>query len=212
MTESSTVRIRVEGNWMKRCFDLFVSILILGLSFPVMGLLGLLIRLTMGSKVLFRQARPGLDGKLFTVLKFRSMNNSTDINGHLLDDEERLTALGQLMRRSSLDELPQLWNVFLGEMSLVGPRPLLPEYLPLYNERQIRRHEVLPGITGLAQVTGRNALAWESRLELDVQYVEQQSFQLDMKILWMTIICVWNRSGITHEGHATMPKFSGSIK
>ena len=197
---------------MKRCFDLFVSILILGLSFPVMGLLGLLIRLTMGSKVLFRQARPGLDGKLFTVLKFRSMNNSTDINGHLLDDEERLTALGQLMRRSSLDELPQLWNVFLGEMSLVGPRPLLPEYLPLYNERQIRRHEVLPGITGLAQVTGRNALAWESRLELDVQYVEQQSFQLDMKILWMTIICVWNRSGITHEGHATMPKFSGSIK
>ena len=197
---------------MKRCFDLFVSILILGLSFPVMGLLGLLIRLTMGSKVLFRQARPGLDGKLFTVLKFRSMNNSTDINGHLLGDEERLTALGQLMRRSSLDELPQLWNVFLGEMSLVGPRPLLPEYLPLYNERQIRRHEVLPGITGLAQVTGRNALAWESRLELDVQYVEQQSFQLDMKILWMTIICVWNRSGITHEGHATMPKFSGSIK
>ena len=197
---------------MKRCFDLFVSILILGLSFPVMGLLGLLIRSTMGSKVLFRQARPGLNGKLFTVLKFRSMNNSTDINGHLLSDEERLTALGQLMRRSSLDELPQLWNVFRGEMSLVGPRPLLPEYLPLYNERQIRRHEVLPGITGLAQVKGRNALAWESRLELDVQYVEQRSFQLDLKILWMTIVCVWNRSGITHEGHATMPKFSGPMK
>lgn len=197
---------------MKRCFDLFVSILILGLSFPVMGLLGLLIRSTMGSKVLFRQVRPGLNGKLFTVLKFRSMNNSTDINGHLLSDEERLTALGQLMRRSSLDELPQLWNVFRGEMSLVGPRPLLPEYLPLYNERQIRRHEVLPGITGLAQVKGRNALAWESRLELDVQYVEQRSFQLDLKILWMTIVCVWNRSGITHEGHATMPKFSGPMK
>ncbi len=197
---------------MKRFLDLVVSIPVLILSLPVMGLLGMLIRFTMGPDVLFRQKRPGLDGKLFTIFKFRSMNQATDLAGEVLADEARLTGLGQLMRRSSLDELPQLWNVVRGEMSLVGPRPLLPEYLALYDERQSRRHEVLPGITGLAQVQGRNALAWESRLELDVLYVEQQSFLLDLKILWMTVVCVWNRSGITHEGHVTMPKFLGSMK
>ena len=197
---------------MKRFLDLVVSIPVLILSLPVMGLLGMLIRFTMGPDVLFRQMRPGLDGKLFTIFKFRSMNQATDLAGELLADETRLTRLGQLMRRSSLDELPQLWNVVRGDMSLVGPRPLLPKYLALYDERQSRRHEVLPGITGLAQVQGRNALAWESRLELDVQYVEHQSFQLDLKILWMTMACVLTRSGISHEGHATMPNFSGSMK
>lgn len=197
---------------MKRSLDILASAALLLLSLPVMGLVALLIRFTLGSKVLFRQERPGLGGKLFTVFKFRSMTEATNRQGELLGDEERITFLGKLLRRSSLDELPQLWNVLRGEMSLVGPRPLLPEYLPLYNLRQARRHEVLPGITGLAQVQGRNALAWETRLELDVQYVEQQSFQLDLKILWMTLACVLTRSGISHEGHATMPNFSGSMK
>ena len=197
---------------MKRSLDILASAALLLLSLPVMGLVALLIRFTLGSKVLFRQERPGLGGKLFTVIKFRSMTDATNRQGELLSDEERITCLGKFMRRSSLDELPQLWNVLRGEMSLVGPRPLLPEYLPLYNLRQARRHEVLPGITGLAQVQGRNALAWETRLELDVQYVEQQSFQLDLKILWMTMACVLTRSGISHEGHATMPNFSGSMK
>lgn len=197
---------------MKRSLDILASAALLLLSLPVMGLVALLIRFTLGSKVLFRQERPGLGGKLFTVFKFRSMTEATNRQGELLGDEERITCLGKFMRRSSLDELPQLWNVLRGEMSLVGPRPLLPEYLPLYNLRQARRHEVLPGITGLAQVQGRNALAWETRLELDVQYVEQQSFQLDLKILWMTMACVLTRSGISHEGHATMPNFSGSMK
>ena len=197
---------------MKRSLDILASAALLLLSLPVMGLVALLIRFTLGSKVLFRQERPGLGGKLFTVFKFRSMTEATNRQGELLGDEERITCLGKFMRRSSLDELPQLWNVLRGEMSLVGPRPLLREYLPLYNLRQARRHEVLPGITGLAQVQGRNALAWETRLELDVQYVEQQSFQLDLKILWMTMACVLTRSGISHEGHATMPNFSGSMK
>ena len=197
---------------MKRSLDILASAALLLLSLPVMGLVALLIRFTLGSKVLFRQERPGLGGKLFTVFKFRSMTEATNRQGELLGDEERITCLGKFMRRSSLDELPQLWNVLRGEMSLVGPRPLLPEYLPMYNLRQARRHEVLPGITGLAQVKGRNALAWETRLELDVQYVEQQSFQLDLKILWMTMACVLTRSGISHEGHATMPNFSGSMK
>ena len=197
---------------MKRSLDILASATLLLLSLPLMGLVALLIRFTLGSKVLFRQERPGLGGKLFTVFKFRSMTDATNRHGELLCDQERITCLGKFMRRSSLDELPQLWNVLRGEMSLVGPRPLLPEYLPLYNLRQARRHEVLPGITGLAQVKGRNALAWETRLELDVQYVEQQSFQLDLKILWMTLACVLTRSGISHEGHATMPNFSGSMK
>ncbi len=197
---------------MKRSLDILASAALLLLSLPVMGLVALLIRFTLGSKVLFRQERPGLGGKLFTVFKFRSMTEATNRQGELLGDEERITCLGKFMRRSSLDELPQLWNVLRGEMSLVGPRPLLPEYLPLYNLRQARRHEVLPGITGLAQVQGRNALAWETRLELDVRYVEQQSFQLDLKILWMTMACVLTRSGISHEGHATMPNFSGPMK
>lgn len=197
---------------MKRSLDILASATLLLLSLPLMGLVALLIRFTLGSKVLFRQERPGLGGKLFTVFKFRSMTDATNRHGKLLCDQERITCLGKFMRRSSLDELPQLWNVLRGEMSLVGPRPLLPEYLPLYNLRQARRHEVLPGITGLAQVKGRNALAWETRLELDVQYVEQQSFQLDLKILWMTLACVLTRSGISHEGHATMPNFSGSMK
>ena len=197
---------------MKRSLDILASAALLLLSLPVMGLVALLIRFTLGSKVLFRQERPGLGGKLFTVFKFRSMTEATNRQGELLGDEERITCLGKFMRRSSLDELPQLWNVLRGEMSLVGPRPLLREYLPMYNLRQARRHEVLPGITGLAQVKGRNALAWETRLELDVQYVEQQSFQLDLKILWMTMACVLTRSGISHEGHATMPNFSGSMK
>ncbi len=197
---------------MKRIVDLVVSTFTFACALPIMGAVSVWIRFTMGSPVLFRQARPGIYGQTFEVLKFRTMAESRGPDGELLDDEQRLTAVGTFLRRSSLDELPQLWNVIRGEMSLVGPRPLLPEYLALYSQRQARRHEVLPGITGLAQVLGRNALEWDKRLELDVQYVEQQSFNLDLRILWMTIACVAGRSGISHGGHATMPKFSGSMK
>jgi len=197
---------------MKRILDLVVSTLAFTFMLPIMGIVWLWIRFTMGSPVFFRQARPGIYGQIFEVLKFRTMGELRGPDGQLLGDEQRLTVLGKFLRRSSLDELPQLWNVIWGEMSLVGPRPLLPEYLELYSRRQARRHEVLPGITGLAQVLGRNAIEWDKRLELDVQYVEQQSLNLDLRILWMTIACVVGRSGVSHEGHATMPKFSGSMK
>jgi sugar transferase EpsL len=197
---------------MKRLLDLSVAIVTLVLALPILGIVAVLIRFTMGSPVLFRQKRPGRHGQIFELIKFRTMAELNGPDGEPLSDEERLTALGRFLRRSSIDELPQLWNVIRGDMSLVGPRPLLAEYLELYSQRQSRRHEVLPGITGLAQVLGRNAIEWEDRLELDVQYVERQSLQMDLRILWMTVACVLRRSGISHEGHATMPRFLGSMK
>jgi len=194
----------------KRLFDLGVALaLLIGLA-PLLAVLALLVRWRLGNPVLFTQLRPGLDGALFRFHKFRTMTNACDVDGQPLPDAARLTPLGLLMRKFSLDELPQLFNVVKGDMSLVGPRPLLPEYLPLYTKRQATRHEVLPGITGWAQVNGRNALDWNERLEFDAWYVENRSFRLDLKILALTVLRVLRPRGISRDGHATMPKFTGS--
>ena len=195
---------------MKRVFDLLVgSLALLMLALPLLAL-AWLIRRKLGSPVLFRQVRPGLHGKPFTMVKFRTMTDERDSDGTLLPDAQRLTAFGRFLRASSLDELPELWNVLRGEMSLVGPRPLLMEYLPLYTPEQARRHEARPGITGWAQVNGRNAISWSDKFALDVAYVDNQSLWLDIKILWMTVRKVLVRDGISAAGEATMPKFTGS--
>lgn len=177
---------------------------------PLLLVLAALVRAFLGSPVLFCQTRPGLYGRPFTLFKFRTMLDAQSPSGELLPDEQRLTRFGRWLRASSLDELPELWNVVRGDMSLVGPRPLLMEYLPLYTLRQVRRHEVRPGITGWAQVKGRNAIGWDERLEYDLWYVEHQSLMLDLKILALTLVQVFRRHGISHGGHATMPKFTGS--
>ncbi len=197
---------------LKRCFDIVVSAVVLLVASPVLLVLALLVRLNMGSPVLFRQTRPGLHALSFEMIKFRTMRNAVDGQGKPLDDAQRLTALGKFLRASSLDELPELWNVLKGDMSLVGPRPRLMEYLPLYTARQARRHEVRPGVTGWAQVNGRNALSWAEKFEHDVWYVEHQYFLLDLKILWLTVAAVFGRKGISSDGHATMPPFRGSAE
>lgn len=194
---------------LKRTFDLIVSVSALLLLSPIWILVAFMVNKKHGSPILFTQVRPGLHGKPFRMYKFRTMTNAKNEHGELLPDAERLTKFGQFLRSSSLDELPELWNVLKGEMSLVGPRPLLMEYLPLYSKQQARRHEVRPGITGWAQVNGRNAISWEEKFELDVWYVENQSLALDLKILFMTVKKVFVREGISAEGDATMPKFSG---
>jgi sugar transferase EpsL len=194
----------------KRLLDLVLASLLLVLLSPLMGFLALAILLLMGRPVFFRQLRPGCEAKPFILLKFRTMNDGRDIKGRLLPDSDRLTALGKLMRRLSLDELPQLWNVWKGEMSLVGPRPLLMEYLDRYTAEQMRRHEMKPGITGWAQINGRNTLSWEKRFELDVWYVDHWSFGLDLKIIFKTIRSILLREGISQKGHATMSEFMGS--
>lgn len=191
----------------KRIFDQVLAILGLAVLLPFLLCIALAVRFKLGSPVLFRRSRPGYRGNPFVMYKFRSMTNDRDASGNLLPDGDRLTRFGRFLRAWSLDELPELWNVIKGDMSLVGPRPLLMEYLPLYNARQTRRHEVKPGMTGWAQVKGRNALTWEERFELDIWYVENESFILDLNILWMTIWTVLNRKGISHEGSATMEKF-----
>lgn len=199
-----------RGKDMKRLFDLVMSAFgLLALIIPLLTL-GWMIRRKLGSPVLFRQVRPGLYGKPFTMVKFRTMTDELGANGALLPDAQRLTAFGRFLRASSLDELPELWNVFQGDMSLVGPRPLLMEYLPLYTPEQARRHEVRPGITGWAQVNGRNAISWQDKFALDIWYVDNQSFWLDMRILWMTVRKVLVRDGISAAGEATMSKFTGS--
>jgi len=165
---------------------------------------------TMGTPAVFRQNRPGLHGRPFRLVKFRTMSNATDRSGRLLPDAERLTAVGSFMRKTSLDELPQLWNVLRGDMSLVGPRPLMMQYLPRYSPEQARRHDVLPGITGWSQVHGRNSLTWEEKFALDVWYVDHRSIGLDLRILALTVLRVIRPEGITSEGHATMPEFMGS--
>ncbi|KQL36904.1 sugar transferase [Psychrobacillus sp. FJAT-21963] len=195
---------------MKRLFDFVVSLIVLIFLLPIIGILVLFIYRSIGSPVIFKQERPGLNGKSFFVYKFRSMTDERDKNGELLSDDVRLTSFGKMIRKLSLDELPQLWNVTKGDMSFVGPRPLLVEYLPLYNERQAKRHNVRPGITGWAQVNGRNAISWEEKFELDVWYVENRSFWLDMKILLITMKKVFVSEGISQEGQATMTKFEGS--
>ena len=194
---------------MKRMFDLLLSLVsLMVLALPLLALYGL-VRTKLGSPVLFRQIRPGLHGRPFIMVKFRTMTDERSSDGYLLPDAQRLTAFGRFLRASSLDELPELWNVLRGEMSLVGPRPLLMDYLPLYSLEQMRRHEVRPGITGWAQVNGRNALNWNERFKLDVWYVDHQSLWLDLRILWLTISKVIGREGITAQNEVTMPRFTG---
>lgn len=195
---------------MKRCFDLVVAVVaLLALAVPLLVLVWL-VRGKLGSPVIFRQVRPGLNGKPFEMVKFRTMTDERGADGALLSDAQRLTPFGRFLRASSLDELPELWNVIKGNMSLVGPRPLLMEYLPLYTPEQARRHEVRPGITGWAQVNGRNAISWEKKFALDVWYVDHRSWSLDIIILWMTVRKVLWRDGISAAGEATMTRFRGS--
>ena len=197
---------------LKRVFDVLFASFLLFLLAPVLTLVALLVRINLGNPVIFHQARPGLHGKPFNNFKFRSMLDVADSHGNSLPDEERLTPFGKFMRATSLDEQPELWNVIRGDMSLVGPRPLLMEYLPLYNKEQFRRHDVRPGITGWAQINGRNAISWEEKFDLDVWYVKNQSFWLDIKILILTIKKVFIREGISAEGVATMPMFAGNTE
>jgi lipopolysaccharide/colanic/teichoic acid biosynthesis glycosyltransferase len=194
---------------VKRLLDVMVSTAAIIALSPVLAVIALIVRVKLGRPVLFRQTRPGLHGQPFTLLKFRTMADAADSDGSPLPDAERLTPFGQFLRRWSLDELPELYNVLRGDMSLVGPRPLLMEYLPLYSTEQTRRHEVRPGLTGWAQVNGRNAISWERKFELDLWYVDHMSMTVDLKILWLTIRNVFTRHGINAEGDATMPKFTG---
>jgi lipopolysaccharide/colanic/teichoic acid biosynthesis glycosyltransferase len=195
---------------MKRLIDFLVAAVALVLLSPLFGVLALLVRVKLGSPILFRQVRPGLHGEPFTLVKFRTMRDVPGPAGKPLPDAERLTPFGAFLRSTSLDELPELWNVLRGEMSLVGPRPLLMAYLPLYSARQARRHEVRPGITGWAQINGRNAISWEEKFEYDVWYVDHHSIAQDLRIIGLTIVEVFRRSGISGEGVATMSAFEGT--
>lgn len=194
---------------MKRLLDILVALGILIVAAPLILILAALVRYNLGSPVLFRQTRPGRHGRPFVLVKLRTMRDACGAHGKPLDDSERLTRFGRLLRESSLDELPGLWNVLTGDMSLVGPRPLLMEYLPLYSPEQARRHEVRPGVTGLAQVNGRNAISWDEKFALDCWYVDHQSFWLDLKIIAQTLVKVLHRDGISAAGEATMPRFTG---
>ena len=195
---------------MKRLFDLMIILLLLPFIFLMCLTIVLFVKIKIGSPVLFTQSRPGLNGSIFNMIKFRTMTNERDLDGDLLPDSVRLTKFGKFIRSTSLDELPGLWNVIKGDMSLVGPRPLLVEYLPLYDNSQVRRHEVLPGITGWAQVNGRNTVGWDEKFDLDVWYVDNQSILLDIKILWLTIKKVIRRDGINQDGQTTAEYFKGN--
>ena len=195
---------------LKRAFDIAASASALVVLSPVLAITAHKVKKELGSPVLFRQTRPGLHGRPFEMIKFRTMKDATDKAGNALPDSERLTEFGKKLRASSLDELPELWNVLKGDMSLVGPRPLLMEYLPLYSAEQAKRHNVRPGVTGYAQVNGRNSLSWEDKFKLDTWYVEHQSFLLDMKILLKTVKKVIIKDGISADGEATMTKFTGT--
>lgn len=197
-------------RWLKRSFDLLAGAALIVVLSPVLAAIAIAVRLKLGAPVLFTQVRPGLHGRPFTIYKFRTMLDARDQHGQFLPDEVRLTRFGRLLRSSSLDELPELINVLKGDMSLVGPRPLIMAYLDRYTPEQARRMEMLPGITGLAQVSGRNATAWEDRFRLDVEYVDTWSFGLDLVILLRTVKAVLTRQGVSAEGHATMPEFTGS--
>lgn len=195
---------------MKRLFDIVLALFLLLILLPVLIAVAITVRVSMGSPIIFKQVRAGLHGRPFVMYKFRTMTDARDEEGRLLPDALRLTKVGRFLRATSLDELPELLNVLKGDMSLVGPRPLRVEYLPLYTPEQARRHEVPPGITGWAQVNGRNAISWEQRFELDVWYVDNRSIVLDIKILLLTLVSVLKREGIHAEGHPTMPRFKGS--
>ena len=194
---------------IKRVIEFLIALAVLIITFPILLIVAVLVRIKLGSPVFFRQARVGLNGEIFEMIKFRTMKNIYNADGQLLPDYERLTSFGQFLRNLSLDELPQLINVLKGEMSLVGPRPLLVEYLPLYSEEQMKRHNVRPGMTGYAQVNGRNNISWAKKFELDVYYVENFSLVLDLKILWQTVMKVLGQADISQEGHVTVEKFNG---
>lgn len=194
---------------MKRIFDLGLSFIALIVLLPIIAIVSLLIALNLGTPIIFRQLRPGYKGKPFYIYKFRTMCEAFDDMGNPLPDHLRLTPFGKFLRSSSLDELPELWNVIKGNMSLIGPRPLRMDYLPRYSAEQARRHDVLPGITGWAQINGRNALSWDEKFRLDVWYVDHHNLLLDLKILFLTVFKVFKREGISAEGHATMPDFMG---
>ena len=204
---------RFMKNYYNRYFKSFIDKLIAGILIilfaPIMFIVGIIIYFWDGFPIFFVEERSGYQGKIFKIYKFRTMTNEKDENGNLLPDEKRLKGIGKIIRSLSLDELPQLFNVLKGDMSFIGPRPLLKEYLPLYNDEQKRRHNVKPGITGWAQVNGRNAISWKKKFEYDVYYVDNISFLLDMKILWITIIKVFKREGISQKGQATTEKFNG---
>jgi sugar transferase EpsL len=202
-------RVSRNAQRIKRLIDIVGSLFALVLLSPLFAVVSLCIYFAMGKPVLFRQYRPGFRGKPFLLYKFRTMLERYDEEGKPLPDEERLTRLGKFLRRTSLDELPELWNVLRGDMSLVGPRPLLMEYLSRYNREQARRHEMKPGLTGWAQVNGRNAISWEEKFKLDVWYVDHWSLGLDFKILWKTVVAVLKGEGVSADGHATMPEFRG---
>lgn len=195
---------------IKRGLDIIISLVGLILASPILLIVAILVRLNLGAPILFRQPRVGLNGEVFEMVKFRTMKDAKDAKGHLLPDDERLTKFGQFLRQSSLDELPELFNVLKGDMSLVGPRPLLVEYLPLYSKEQMRRHEVRPGITGYAQINGRNNISWTKKFELDVYYVDNHCLSLDFKILAQTFAKVLKQSDISQEGHVTVEKFNGA--
>jgi sugar transferase EpsL len=205
------VKSQIYKLLFKRLFDLLLAFILILIFSPLLFVVALLILIFMGEPVLYRQTRPGLNAVPFDLYKFRTMTAAKGPDGNLLPDSERMTALGKIIRRYSIDELPQLFNVLAGQMSLVGPRPLLMEYLPLYSSEQFRRHEVKPGITGWAQVNGRNIISWKQRFELDAWYVDHWSFSVDLKILCMTLAKVFKREGINQPGQVTMEKFKGNI-
>lgn len=198
-------------SFLKRSIEFVITLFGILILLPIYLLVIPFIFINLGSPIFFKQSRPGINGKVFNIYKFRTMTNIRDDNGILLPDKKRLTKFGKFLRSTSLDEIPSLWSVLRGDMSLVGPRPLLVEYLPLYSKKQARRHEIKPGITGWAQVNGRNALSWDKKFEMDVWYVDNQSFLLDIKILWLTIKKVIQRDGISHNNHVSMNKFKGNL-
>lgn len=210
ISESRNGRIRMYGKIIKRILDFLLSLVLFVILSPLLLILWILVRIKLGGPAVFKQDRPGKNEKIFTIYKFRTMNEKKDSDGNLLPDEDRMTNFGNLLRRTSLDELPELVNILKGDMSFVGPRPLLVKYLPRYNEFQARRHEVRPGLTGYAQVNGRNAIIWEQKFEYDVYYVDNISFSLDVKVFFKTIAKVFKREGISQQGEATMEEFMGT--
>lgn len=200
------------AKYIKRMLDFILSLIALIVLSPLMIIIGILVRIKLGKPVIFKQKRPGKNEKIFTLYKFRTMTDEKDEQGNLLADEKRLTKFGKFLRSTSLDELPELWNILKGEMAIVGPRPLLVEYLPLYNEEQKHRHDIKPGLTGLAQITGRNAIQWEEKFKEDIEYVNNITFIQDTKIILKTFIKVFKKDGINQEGNATIRKFEGVKK
>lgn len=200
------------AKYIKRALDFLCSLVAIILLSPILLIIAILVRIKLGKSVIFKQKRPGRNEKIFKLYKFRTMTNEKNENGELLPDEKRLTKFGKILRATSLDELPELFNILKGDMSIVGPRPLLVEYLPLYNEEQKHRHDVRPGLTGLAQVSGRNAITWEEKFKKDVEYVHNITFIGDVKIILKTVVKVFKKEGISQEGNATMEKFTGMKK